>query len=111
MSDHVTLRISKPRITLYGVLVTAILGWGAYSMFWRKSAALPHRPVLPPHPITVPTPGSLQRSTACAFTSRTSSVGKTLTSAGDKSVAQITREMHAVNGCASEAGSAPPVKR
>ena len=111
MPDHVTLRIPKPRITLYGVLVTAIIGWGAYSMFWRKPAALPQRPVLPPHPITVPTPESLQRSTACAFASRTGSVGKTLTTAGDKSVAQVTREMHAVNGCASAVGSAPPVKR
>ena len=111
MPDHITLRISKPRITLYGVLVTAIIGWGAYSMFWRKPAALPHRPVLPLHPITVPTPESLQRSTACASTGLTSGVGKTLTTAGDKSVAQITREMHAVNGCAREVGSAPPVKR
>ena len=111
MSDHLTLRISKPRITLYGVLVTAIIGWGTYSMFWRKPAALPHRPILPPHPIAVPSPESLQRSTACAFASRTGSVGETLTTAGDKSIAQVTREMHAVNGCAREVGSAPPVKR
>lgn len=111
MSEHVTVRISKPRITLYGVLVTAIIAWGAYSMFWRRPAALPHRPLLPSNPITVSTPDSLQRSTGCAFSGRAGSVGKTLAGAGGKSIAQVTREMRAVNGCARAAGPAPAAAR
>lgn len=111
MSDHVTLRIAKPRITLYGVLVTAIIGWGVYSIFWRKPAALAHRPVLPPHLIAVPTPESLQRSAACAITSQTGSVSKTLTAAANQRMGHVTREFHALNRCASAAGSAPAAKR
>ncbi len=34
MPDHVTLRLPKPRITVYGVLVTAIVAWGGPGTGW-----------------------------------------------------------------------------
>lgn len=110
MSDHVTLRISKPRITLYGALVTAIIGWGAYSIFWRRPAALPHRPLLPPHPITVPTPGALQHSATCMSTSTSGNGSKTLIVTPHQSTSQLSHEMNAVNACAGAVKSASPVK-
>ena len=45
MSDHFTIKIPKPRITLYGLLVTAIVAWGAYSMLWKKPDLPKHAPI------------------------------------------------------------------
>ena len=107
MPDHVTLRIPKPRITLYGVLVTAILGWGAYSMFWQKPKVT--RPaVLPSFEVPAPSPAAaLRTAAACVSTTAVGGVRKTLSDAAKKSLDQVAREMNAVNACPSVSGSAP----
>ncbi len=107
MPDHVTLRIPKPRITLYGLLVTAIVTWGAYSIFWQKPSGVLHPAVLPSLKIPAPTPAALQRSAACVSTTTDGGVSKTLSDAANKSVGQVTREMNAVNACAGASGPAP----
>ena len=107
MPDHVTLRIPKPQISLYGVLVTAIVGWGAYSMFWQKPKVA--RPaVLPSLEVPAPSPAAaLRTAAACVSTTAVGGVSKTLSDAAKKSVDQVTREINAVNACPGVAGSAP----
>ena len=106
MPDHVTLRIPKPRITLYGVLLTAIVGWGAYSMFWQKPKVT--RPaVLPSFEVPAPSPAAaLRTAAACVSTTAVGGVRKTLSDAAKERVGQVTRKMNAVNACAGVTGSA-----
>ena len=105
MPDHVTLRIPKPRITLFGVLLTVIVGGGAYSMFWQKPKVV--RPaVLPSLEVPAPSPAAALRTAACAGTAAVGGVSKTLRDAAKESVGQVTRKMNAVNACAGVAGSA-----
>ncbi len=107
MPEHVTLRIPKPRLTVYGVLMTAMVIWGAYSLFFRKPAAQPHRAVLPARAITMPTSAALQRAVDCLPATGIGSVRETLTAAANDSVNQVTRKMNALNACAGGAESAP----
>ena len=107
MPEHVTLRIPKPRLTVYGVLVTAMVLWGAYSLFWRKPTAPPQRAVLAARAIIVPSSAALQRAADCLPTGAIGSVRKTLTAAASESVNQATRKMNALNACAGQAKSAP----
>ena len=105
MPDNVTLRIPKPRITLFGVLLTVIVGGGAYSMFWQKPKVV--RPaVLPSLEVPAPSPAAALRTAACAGTAAVGGVSKTLRDAAKESVGQVTRKMNAVNACAGVAGSA-----
>lgn len=107
-TDDVTLRIRKPRITLYGVVVAVIIAWGVYSLFWSKPITAPKHKVLPAQQIHAPTPAELQRTVACVGHTTSRNVTKTLSDARKASVGHEVSEFNAMGAC-TQAPAAPPV--
>ena len=103
MSDHFTIKIPKPRITLYGLLVTAIVAWGAYSMLWKKPDLPKHALVLPPAPVA-PSLSAMARQLACVSSLGPAvSVTAALAQANHKTMAQLGHELNARARCLAPA--------
>ena len=103
MSDHFTIKIPKPRITLYGLLVTAIVAWGAYSMLWKKPDLPKHALVLPPAPVA-PSLSAIARQAACVSSpAPAASVTAALAQANHETVAQVGHELNARARCLAPA--------
>ncbi len=103
MSDHFTIKIPKPRITLYGLLVTAIVAWGAYSMLWKKPDLPKHALVLPPAPVA-PSLSAIARQAACVSSpGPAASVTAALAQANHETVAQVGHELNARARCLAPA--------
>ena len=103
MSDHFTIKIPKPRVTLYGLLVTAIVAWGAYSIFWKKPDMPKHALVLPPAPVA-PSLSAIARQAACVSSpGPAASVTAALAQANHETVAQVGHELNARARCLAPA--------
>lgn len=103
MSDHFNIKIPKPQITLYGLLVTAIVAWGAYSIFWNKPDMPQHTFVLPPTPVA-PSLSAIARQAACVSSSGpAASVTTALAQANLETTAQLGHELNARARCPAPA--------
>ena len=103
MSDHFTIKIPKPRITLYGLLVAAIVAWGAYSIFWNKPDMPKHTLVLPPTPVA-PSLSAIARQAACVSSpGPAASVTTALAQANHKTAAQLGHGLDARARCPAPA--------
>lgn len=103
MPDHVYIKIPKPRITLYGLLVTGIVAWGAYSIFW-KNPQIPKHPIVLPPMVAAPSLPAVVRQTSCVSSSApAASVTTTLTEANHKTVVQLAHEFTARVRCRAPA--------
>ncbi|MHB1950718.1 MAG: hypothetical protein ACYCQK_04515 [Acidiferrobacteraceae bacterium] len=99
MSDHFNIKIPKPRITLYGLLITAIVVWGAYSIFWKKPDMPKHTLVLPPTPVA-PSLSAIARQAGCVSSpGPAASVTAALAQATHKTAAQLGHELNAHVRC------------
>ena len=103
MSDHFNIKIPKPRITLYGLLVTAIVAWGAYSIFWKKPDMPKHALVLPPAPVARSL-SAIARQAACVSSpAPAASVTAALAQANHETTAQLGHELNARERCLAPA--------
>ena len=103
MSDHFNIKIPKPRITLYGLLITAIVAWGAYSMLWKKPDMPQHVLVLPPTPVA-PSLSAIARQAACVSSpGPAASVTAALAQANHETMAQLGHELNARARCLAPA--------
>ena len=103
MSDHFTIKIPKPRITLYGLLITAIVAWGAYSIFWKKPDLPQHTFVMPSSPVAPPL-STIARQAGCVSSpGPAASVTAVLARASRKTTAQLGHELNASMRCSAPA--------
>ena len=103
MSDHFTIKIPKPRITLYGLLVTAIVAWGAYSIFWKKPDMPKHALVLPPAPVAPSLSAIARQATCMSSPGPAASVTAALAQANHETLAQLGHELNARARCLAPA--------
>ena len=102
MSDHFNIKIPKPRITLYGLLVTAIVAWGAYSILWKPDMPK-HALVLPPAPVAPSLSAIARQATCVSSPGPAASVTAALAQANHETLAQLGHELNARARCLAPA--------